>query len=285
MATTEIALVGNNMRANLLYTSATNYEPWACVGSDLDKEKNAMKTLVYVFAFFALALLLVSVPASRRSSAAAGGQGGDKLVYADFEKMENNRPVSARGGWMQLENNQENPGNPAKFTGMKETNNAPELVHLNANDPNKVAMFNYELKSPNNYATVTLSIHGQPDKDGKPVPDDVSGYSNISLQVYAKGTPGPTGVQAMRVELISRGQGVNLQWGFPQKNFKLSAAGFNTYKIPLKSLAQPFYAPARVDAKDVLKKLTEVQISVFCEGGCTPINGTVVVDNVVFSKD
>jgi len=244
-----------------------------------------MKTLVSISVFFILVLLAVFFPeaASRRVSAAP--QDADKLVYADFEKVENNRPVSARGGWIGLSNNQENPGNPPKFKGQQGMNDAPELVHLKADDPNRVAMFNYELLSPNNYATVTLSIHGLPDKDGKPVPDDVSAFSNISLQVYAKGTPGPTGVQAMRVELISRGQGINLQWGFPQKNFKLSAAGFNTYKIPLKSLAQPPYAPDHIDAKEVLKKLTEVQISVYCEGGCAPINGTVVIDNVVFSKN
>jgi len=210
--------------------------------------------------------------------------GDDKLVYADFETMKDGRPVSARGGWIQLQNNQENPGNPAKFTGMKEVNNAPELVHLKPDDPNKAALFSYVLPSPNNYAQVTLSIHGLPDKDGKPVPDDVSSFNNISLQVYAKGVPGPTGVTALRVELISHGQGMNLQYGFPQKNFKLSAAGFNTYKIPLKTLAQPQYAPNRVDVKEVLRKLTQVDITVYCDGGCSPINGTVVIDNVIFTN-
>lgn len=245
-----------------------------------------MKTLTSIFAVLVLALSAIFFPGvSPAPVNAAALQGDDKLVYADFEKLENNRPVSARGGWLGLSNNQENPGTPAKFKGMQGINDAPELVHLKADDPNKVAMFNYELSGPNNFAAVTLSIHGKPDKDGKPVPDDVSAFSNISLQVYAKGVPGPTGVQALRVELISHGQGINLEWGFPQKNFKLSAAGFNTYKIPLKSLAQPQYAPDRVDAKEVLKKLTEVQISVFCGGGCSPINGTVVIDNVVFTKD
>lgn len=245
-----------------------------------------MKTFIYSLAFAVLALLLIFLPGTSPAPVhAAVVQGDDKLVYADFEKLENNRPVSARGGWVGLQNNQENPGNPAKFTGMKEANDAPELVHLKADDPNKAAMFNYELKSPNAYSAVTLSIHGLPDKDGKPVPDDVSAFSNISLQIYAKGIPGPTGVQAMRVELISHGQGISLAYGFPQKNFKLSAAGFNTYKIPLKTLAQPQWVQTRVDAKDVLKKLTEVQISVYCEGGCTPINGTVVIDNVMFTKN
>jgi len=245
-----------------------------------------MKTLTSTFAVFVLALLATFFPGTAHSSAgAAAMQGSDKLVYADFEKMQDNRPVSTRGGWIQLQNNQENPGTQAKFKGMPGVNDAPELVHLKADDPNKVAMFTYELPSPNNYAQVTLSIHGLPDKDGKPVADDVSGFNNISFQVYAKGVPAPTGVQAMRVELVSHGQGINLQWGFPQRNFKLSPTGFNTYKIALKTLNQPQYAPDKVDAKEVLKKLTQVDITVYCEGGCSPINGTVVIDNVIFTKD
>jgi hypothetical protein len=245
-----------------------------------------MRTLISVLVFFLFASSMIFLPgAAHLPVNAASLQGDDKLVYADFEKTENNRPVSARGGWIGLQGNQENPGTPAKFKGMQAINDAPELVHLKADDPNKVAMFNYELPSPNNYAAVTLSIHGLPDKDGKPVPDDVSGFNNISFQIYTKGTPGPTGVQAMRVELISHGQGVSLQYGFPQKNFKLSPAGFNTYKVALKTLSQPPWVQTRVDLKEVLKKLTEVQISVYCEGGCSPINGTVVVDNVEFTKN
>lgn len=243
-----------------------------------------MKILIFSFAILLLVLSVTLVTPPLRATA-AGVQGDDKLVYADFEKVENDRPVSARGGYMQLQGNQENPGNPAKFSGMKTINNAPELVHLKPDDPNRVAMYNYELFSPNQYAAVTLSIHGLPDKDGKPVAEDVSGYSFISLQVYAKGVPGPTGVGGMTVELISRGQGINLQWGFPQKIFKLGIAGFNTYKIPLKSLAQPPFAPDRIDAREVLRKLTEVDITVGCGGNCTPTNGTVVIDNVVFTKN
>src|SRR5450432_3198941 len=224
-----------------------------------------MKTLISISAFFVLALAAVFFPnATHQSVNAAAVQGGDKLVYADFEKMENNRPVSARGGWVQLGNNQENPGNPAKFSGMKDPSNAPELVRLKADDPNKAAMFGYELKSPNNYAQVTLSIHGLPDKDGKSVADDVSVYTSISFQVYAKGIPGPTGVQGMRVELASHGQGIGLPWGFPGRDFKLGIAGLNTYKIALKTLTQPSFAPDHVDLKEVLKKLTEVDFTVGC---------------------
>ena len=244
-----------------------------------------MKTATSNFIFCVLTLLTIFFLGWMHPSSSASAQAGDKLVYADFEKMENGRPVSTRGGWIQLQNNQQNPGNPAKFTGMPGTNDAPELVRLKPDDPNKAAMFSYQLLSPNDYAQVTLSIHGLPDKDGKPVADDVSRFNNISFQVYAKGVPGPTGVQGMRVELVSHGQGIGLPWGFPQRNFKLSPTGFNTYKIALKSLTQPPYAPDRVDAKEVLKKLTEVDITVFCDQGCSPINGTVIIDNVIFTKD
>lgn len=245
-----------------------------------------MKILTSTFAFFTLVLATIFFPGGTPQPSSTGAvQASDKLVYADFDTMKDGRPVSARGGWVQLQHGEEKPGNPAKFTGIPGTNDAPELVRLKADDPNKAATFGYTLSSPNQYASVTLGIHGLPDKDGKSVADDVSGYKNLTFQIYAKGTPAPTGVQAMRVELISHGQGISLQWGFPQAGFKLNPSGFNTYKIPLKSMAQPSYAPDRVDLKDVLKKLTEVQISVYCENGCAPITGQVVIDNVVFTNN
>ena len=220
--------------------------------------------------------------ASRLSSRTAA-QSADKLIYADFDTVKDNRPVSARGGYLQIFGGSENPGNPPKFTGMPGANDAPELVRLKADDPNKAATFSYTLSSPNNYASVTLDIHGLPDKDGKPVAEDVSGYKNLTFQIYAKGSPPPTGVQNMRVELTSHGQGINLQYGFPQATFRLSPTGFNTYKIPLKSLAQPSWVQDHVDTKEVLRKLTSAQFSVYCDQ-CTPITGTLVIDNVIFTN-
>src|SRR6266567_3176961 len=69
------------------------------------------------------------------------------------------------------------------------------------------AMFSYELPASNQYANVTLEIQGLPSKDGKQVAEDVTGYKFLTLQVYAKGSPGPTGVTAMRVELTSHDHG------------------------------------------------------------------------------
>ena len=207
---------------------------------------------------------------------AAGRQGGDDaFVYADFETMQDNRPVSKRGGWVQLTSYEETT--KSKFKGLASvTPAAPELVRIKADDPNKVATFDYELYSPNQYAGVGLEVHGQPDKDGKPVADDLSAYKNLSMQVYA------TGIPSLRVEIISRGQGIALTGGFPQMAFQVKP-GFNTYKIPLNSLKQPSWVETKVSSKDVLKKLTAVSLTAFCER-CTPMHGTVVVDNITFEK-
>jgi hypothetical protein len=239
-----------------------------------------MRKLTSAFAFCALALLTVFFVVGVYKSSGVSAQSEDKLVYADFDTVKDKRPVSTRGGYVQIFAGSETT--PPKFTGMPGVNDAPELVRLKSDDPNKAATFDYILSSPNNYASVTLDIHGLPDQDGKPVAEDVSRYKNLTFQIYAKGAPPPTGVNYMRVELTSRGQGINLQYGFPQTTFKLSPAGFNTYKIPLKSLDQPSWVQVRVDPKEVLRKLTSVQISVYCNQ-CTPISGTVVIDNVIFT--
>jgi hypothetical protein len=202
-------------------------------------------------------------------------EGGDKFVYADFEKMENGRPVSSNGGFVQIYTAQEST--PVKFKGLANANPAaPELIVLKDAPQNHLASFEYSLFGPNQWANVTLEIQGRPMKDGKPVADDVSGYKQMALQLYA------TGVDSLRVEFISHGQGINLDAGFPQLPIRLKQ-GLNTYVIPLKGLTQPSWVQDRVDTKDVLKKLTAISISAYCEQ-CTPKNGMVLVDNVVFQK-
>jgi len=204
-------------------------------------------------------------------------QGVDKLVYADFETMKDNRPVSNRGGLVQLFNYQENAVNPSRFKGAKTgDSNAPDVVRLSKDDPNKAITFDYELRPPNQWAGVTVEVHGQADKDGKPVADDVSGYKYLTLQLYV------TGVTSVTVEFISRGQGIKIESGSPQKSFKVTK-GFNTYRVALDSLTQPQYAETRVKPKDLLRKLTQVNISVACNQ-CVPTSGTVVVDNLVFQN-
>jgi hypothetical protein len=199
----------------------------------------------------------------------------DKLVYANFEKMENGRPVSNGGGLVQMYTAQEST--PVQFKGLANASpGAPEIVRVKGNEQNRVATFEYSLVGPNQWANVTLEIQGHPNKDGKPLADDVSAYKNLSIQLYATGTEG------LRVEFISHGQGIRLNSGFPQISLKLRP-GFNTYLIPLKSLSQPSWVEQKVDTKDVLRRLTAVSISAYCNQ-CTPQHGMVVVDNLVFQR-
>jgi len=141
---------------------------------------------------------------------------------------------------------------------------------------NHLASFEYNLLGPNEWANVTLEVQGHPVKDGKQAADDVSGYKQMALQLYA------TGVDSLRVEFISHGQGISLQAGFPQLPIRLKS-GLNTYVVPLKGLTQPSWVQDRVDTKEVLRKLTAISISAYCEQ-CTPHNGMVLVDNIVFQK-
>ena len=106
--------------------------------------------------------------------------------------------------------------------------------------------------------------------------DDVSGYKYLTVQLYV------TGVTSVVVEFLSKGQGIRIEGGSPQMSFKVSK-GFNTYRVALNSLTQPPYVETRVNPKDLLKKLTQVNISVACNQ-CVPTSGTVVVDNLIFQK-
>ena len=223
--------------------------------------------ILLLLCFFALPVVFAG------ETGRAAAQDGDKLVYADFQTMKDNRPVSSRGGAVQINAYQERV--PSHFKGAGDTN-APELVGLKKDDPNRAIAFDYELQSPNQWAGVGVEIHGLPDKDGRPVADDVSAYKFLSLQIYA------TGVTTVMVEFISRGQGISIDSGSPQKVMKVSP-GLNTYKVPLNSLNQPSYVEVRINPKDLLKKLTAVNVAVSC-GPCQPTKGTVIIANLVFEK-
>ena len=110
------------------------------------------------------------------------------LLYADFEKLENNRPVSARGGLIELYGYEESRVHKSTFKGLEGAEPpAPELVRIKKDDPNLAMKFDYSLRAPNQWAGVTVEIHGLPDANGRPVPEDVSGFKTLSLQVYATG--------------------------------------------------------------------------------------------------
>jgi hypothetical protein len=223
----------------------------------------------------AYCLSLCILVALANASSLAQEPSGDKFVYADFERVENGRVVSNNGGFIQIFGGQEST--PPQFKGLPNSSPvAPELVRSKDNDKNHLAAFDYSITGPNQWANVTLEIQGHPTKDGKQVADDVSGYKNLSLQMYADKA------EYLRVEFISHDQGINLAFGFPQLPIKIKP-GLNTYVIPLKGLQQPSWVEQRVDTKEVMKKLTAVSISAYCNQ-CTPEHGTVVVDNLVFQK-
>lgn len=205
-------------------------------------------------------------------------QSTDKMVYADFEQVVDGRAVSARGGAMQLFGYSENPTRPPVFRGAPGVDPpAPELVRIKADDANRLGKFDFELMTPNQWSGVTLEIKGQPDQDGRQPRDDVSAYKTLSMQVFA------TGVATVRVEVLSRGWQQDTHTANPQITF-LPKQGLNTYRVELKKFAQPSWVTdTRIDPKDVLKNLTAVTVSAYCDE-CRPSKGMLIVDNIVFEK-
>ena len=235
-----------------------------------------MKRMVF-FPSAVLTVLILAVAGSvvAQDASKVAESDAPKLVYADFQNLQNGRPVSKRGGMTRLNWYSQNSTNPPQVRGLEKADPpAPALARVTADDA--AAAFDYEMRIPNEWEGVNLEVFGEPEKDGKLVPDDVSDYKFITLRVFAKGA------QYIRLELISRGQGANLNGGYPTATFRLSA-GFNTYKLKLDSFNQPDWATPLDFKRDVLKKLTSVTVGVFCDK-CRMEKGTVVVDDIAFEK-
>jgi hypothetical protein len=222
--------------------------------------------------------LTVALPHGQQQAPAPGAE-SKRLVYADFETMENNRPVSARGGLIQLFAWEESHVHKSTFKGLAGANPpAPELVRIKKDDPNLAMKFDFALLAPNKWAGVTAEIHGLPDADGRLVPEDVSAFKTLSLEVYA------TGIQILRLESISGEVGKDMAVQYPRMQFKVRP-GLNTYKVPLTAFTQPAWVKdTRVDAKDVFRKLTSINLSAFCDQCEMNKQGMVIVDNMVFER-
>jgi hypothetical protein len=235
-----------------------------------------MKRTVHIqSAILTVLILLVAGSVSAQDASKPGESNASKLVYADFQNVQGGRPVSKNGGMTRLNHYSQNEANPPQFRGLENANPpAPAFARVTADDV--AAAFDYELRIPNEWAGVNMEIFGEPEKDGKLVPDDVSGYKFITLRVFAKGA------QYVRVELITRGQGTNLESGYPMASFRVSP-GFNSYKLKLDSFSQPDWVVQLDLKRDVLKKLTSVTVGVHCDK-CLMEKGTLVVDNIAFEK-
>lgn len=235
-----------------------------------------MKRMVFFHSGILGALILaIAVSVDAQNSVKTTESDGSKLIYADFQDLQSGRPVSKQGGVVRLNPYSQNPVNPPQFRGLENANPpGPAFARVTAEDT--AAAFDYELRIPNDWEGVNIEVFGHPEKDGKLVPDDVSGYKFITLRVFAKGA------QYIQLELITRGHGANLESGYPKAMFRVSP-GFNTYKLKLDSFNQPDWA-TRLDLKqDVLKKLTSITVGVHCDK-CTVEKGTIVIDNIAFEK-
>ncbi len=226
-------------------------------------------------AILAILVVLVAGPTPGQNASKPSESDSSKLVYADFQNQQNGRPISKHGGAVRLNVYSQNSANPPQSRGLENANPpAPAFARVTAEDI--AAAFDYELRVPNEWEGVNMEVFGEPEKDGKLVPDDLSGYRFISLRVFAKGT------QYVKVELITRGQGTNLESGYPAAIIHLSP-GFNTYKLKLDSFSQPDWVMQLDLKRDVLKKLTSVTVGVHCDK-CIMEKGTVVIDNIAFEK-
>ena len=73
----------------------------------------------------------------------------DKLPFADFELPLDQRPVSSRGGWIQLFGFQESQGHPMQFKGMEGQTPPAPAVKMTAKDgSNKAIAFEYSWSDP-----------------------------------------------------------------------------------------------------------------------------------------
>jgi hypothetical protein len=234
-----------------------------------------MKKINFFCSAILVVLIFIAGSVSAQDASKPAESNASKFVYADFQNGQSGRPVSKNGGMTRLNHYSQNEANPPQFRGLENANPpAPAFARVTADDV--AAAFDYELRIPNEWAGVNMEIFGEPEKDGKLVPDDVSGYKFITLRVFAKTA------QYVRVELISRGQGSNLESGYPMASFRVSP-GFNTYKLKLDTFSQPAWVIQLDLKRDVLKKLTSVTVGVHCDK-CLMEKGTLVVDNIAFEK-
>jgi hypothetical protein len=233
------------------------------------------KIVFFRIGFLSILILFIGGAVLGQDASKPSESDASKFIYADFQNAQTGRPVSKHGGMTRLFAYSQNPANPPQFRGLENAAPpAPAFARVTTEDV--AAAFDYELRIPNDWAGVNLEVFGEPEKDGKLVPDDVSAYKFITLRVFAKGA------QSVQLELISRGQGSNLESGYPLANFRVSP-GFNTYKLKLDSFNQPEWAMQLDFKRDVLMKLTSVTIGVHCDK-CKLEKGTLVVDNIAFEK-
>jgi len=223
--------------------------------------------------------VLAGIVAALAISTSLHAGAADTLVYADFEKVEGGRPVSARGGFIGMYSYEENLVRKATYKGADGLDPpGPAIVRIKPDDPNHAMKFDYSLLAPNQWTGVAVEIHGLPDADGRAQADDVTGYKFLSLQVYA------TGISILRIETRANETGKETRSVLPIYQMSVKP-GLNTYRVPLTGFTQPAWLKdTRVDPKEILKKLTSLALIAFCDECDQSKQGMVIVDNIVFEK-
>src|SRR5260221_5100898 len=178
------------------------------------------RTVFFRFSIFTMIVLWVAASVAAQNVSKPPESDASKFVYADFQNVQGGRPISKHGGMTRLNHYSQNEANPPQFRGLENANPpAPAFARVTADDV--AAAFDYEWRIPNEWAGVNIEIFGHPEKDGKLMPDDVSAYKYITLRVFA------TGAQYIKLVLITRGQGANLESAYPTASFRVSP-GFNS---------------------------------------------------------
>src|SRR4051812_44756212 len=105
-------------------------------------------------ALASLASALLVAPADAGASHPAADAA---LDYCDFEQAKDGRPVSTRGGFIQITSYEENATRRAVYKGMANTTpTAPDIVKIKQEDTNHLGAFEYEFLIPNQYAGVQM---------------------------------------------------------------------------------------------------------------------------------
>src|SRR5437867_8805045 len=103
-----------------------------------------------------------SVPAQSGDASKPTESSANKLVYADFQNLQNGRPVSKRGGATRLNRYAQNMANAPHYRGLENVDPpTPAAARVTADDI--AAAFEYELRPPNEWAGVNLEVFGQPE--------------------------------------------------------------------------------------------------------------------------
>ena len=83
----------------------------------------------------AILLLFVAPSLTAQNPSKPDASNESKLIYADFQNVQNGRPVSKRGGQTRLNRYAQNSANPPQFRGMENTDPpAPALARVTDED-------------------------------------------------------------------------------------------------------------------------------------------------------